>query len=278
MREPRSRSLFGEIVSRPDDAVDLAEASLLIACEAYPDLEVARYLSRLEQMAAAMRERVGVAARAEDLVPTLNAYLFGELGFRGNTEDYYDPRNSFLNDVLDRRMGIPITLSALYIEVGGRLGLAVDGVGLPGHFIVKAAGPQGDMLIDPFHGGTLLSEEDCQRRLDRIYDGRVQMEPAMLAPCGRKPMLARMLRNLKAIYTKADDYPHALGTIELLLKIQPDSAEDMRDRGLLHVALDCYGLAARDLETYLGMAPGAPDGPVVRATIERMRHKQARVN
>jgi regulator of sirC expression with transglutaminase-like and TPR domain len=278
LREPRSRSLFGEIVSRPDDAVDLAEASLLIACEAYPDLEIARYLKHLEQMAAAMRERVRGAARAEELVSALNTYLFGELGFRGNTEEYYDPRNSFLNDVLDRRMGIPITLSALYIEVGSRLGLAVDGVGLPGHFIVKAAGPQGDMLIDPFHGGALLSEQDCQRRLDRIYEGRVQMEPSMLAPCGRKPMLARMLRNLKAIYTKADDYPHALGTIELLLKIRPDSAEDVRDRGLLHVALDCYGLAARDLETYLSMAPGASDGPVVRATIERMRHKQARVN
>jgi regulator of sirC expression with transglutaminase-like and TPR domain len=278
LREPRSRSLFGEIVARSDDAVDLAEASLLIACEAYPDLEVPRYLARLEEMAVSLRERLAGAADAPDLISALNRYLFGELGFRGNTENYYDPRNSFLNDVLDRRTGIPITLSALYIEVGRRVGLAVEGVGLPGHFIVKAAGPQGDILVDPFHGGALLSQEDCQRRLDRIYEGRVQMEPSMLAPCGRKPMLARMLRNLKAIYTQLEDHPRALGTLELLLKIQPDSAEDVRDRGLLYAALDCYGLAARDLEAYLGMAPGAPDRVALKATIEQLRHKRARVN
>jgi regulator of sirC expression with transglutaminase-like and TPR domain len=207
-------------------------------------------------------------------VRALNALLFDEEGFHGNVSDYYDPRNSFLNDVLDRRTGIPITLSTVYIEVGRRAGLEVEGVGLPGHFVVRVEGT----LVDPFHGGAVLSEEDCQKRLDRIYGGRLQLDESMLAACERKAILARTLRNLKAIYTKTGDYARALNAVELTLRVEPGSLDDLRDRGLLHAALDCYALAAGELEEYLEKAGGAPGADQVRRKVAELRASAARVN
>ena len=194
----------------------------------------------------------------------LNHYLFQELGFRGNTEQYYDARNSYLNEVLDRRTGIPITLSLVYIEVGRRAGLEVEGVGLPGHFVVRVQTPARGLLVDPFHGGTLLSEKDCQERLDRIFSGKVKLEPKMLRPCGHKDMVERVLRNLKAIHLRDEDKLRALRVVDLLVALQPTSAEDLRDRGVLYAALDCYGVAARDLESYLALAPRAKDAEELR--------------
>jgi regulator of sirC expression with transglutaminase-like and TPR domain len=267
---------FSRLVSGPDASVDLAEASLLIASGEYPDLDVPRYLERLDEMGREVRGRL--PRGSGPALDCLNAYLFGEEGFRGNVEDYYDPRNSFLNDVMDRRTGIPITLSTVYIEVARRAGLGVFGVGLPGHFLVGALAAGRPILVDPFHGGALLSEADCQKRLDRVYEGRVRLEREMLAPCPRKGILARMLRNLKVIYVKVDDYPRALRTIDLLLRLDPRSAEDLRDRGLLHAAYGCYGLAAADLEACLALAPGAPEALALRAKVLEMRSKAARLN
>ena len=259
--------------------VDLAHASLLIASEEYPDLDIQRYLEQLDALAATLRSRL------EDLRPAavvagLNRLLFAEEGFHGNQEDYYDPRNSFLNDVLDRRTGIPITLCTVYIEVGRRAGLDLDleGVGLPGHFIVRVADASAEILVDPFHGGAVLSEEDCQKRLDRIYEGRVKLAPALLAPCERKAILARLLRNLKAIYVKADDYPRALKIVDLLVSLLPADPGEIRDRGLIHAALDCYALAAGDLETYLEREPASPETAALRQKIAEMRHQAARLN
>jgi regulator of sirC expression with transglutaminase-like and TPR domain len=277
--ESHSRRRFSELVSRPDEAVDLAEAALLIACEEYPELDVSRYLAQLDEMGAAFRGRVGANPGPVTLVRVLNGYLFEEEGFRGNDQDYYDPRNSFLNDVLDRKTGIPITLSTVYMEVARRAGLVVDGVGLPGHFIVKVTGPRHDILIDPFHRGALLSEEDCQRRLDRVYGrGKVKMEPQMLARVDRKHVLARMLRNLKAIYMKREDHARALSIVDLLLRVNPHSGEDLRDRGLLYAALDCYAPAAKDLEAYLALLPGAPEAGTLQEKVAEMRQKAARVH
>lgn len=278
MTESRSRRRFSDIVSRPDAAVDLAEASLLIACEEYPDLDVAGYVLRVEAMAEALRERLAVEPRPERAVMALNRYLFHEEGFRGDTESYYDPRNSYLNEVLDRRLGIPITLSTVYMEIARRVGLEVEGVGLPGHFIVRVHAGRHAFLVDPFHGGALLSAQDCQRRLDRIFGGKVRIEERMLAPCPRKDMLARMLRNLKVIYLKGQDYGRALRVVELLLRADPESAEDLRDRGILYGALDCYGLAVADLETYLILAPGAPEAHALSARIAELRGKAARLH
>ena len=272
-QEPAARRTFAEVVAGPDERVDLARAALLIACVEYPALDVGRYLDRMDAMAAGLRQRLDGGSPAA-AVRALNALLFDEEGFKGNLDDYYDPRNSFLNDVLDRRMGIPITLSTVYIEVGRRAGLSVDGVGLPGHFVVRVEG----QLVDPFHGGIALSQDDCQKRLDRIYGGRLKLDDAMLAPCDRKAILARTLRNLKAIYTKAEDFTRALGVVELLLRVEPDSADELRDRGMIHAALDCYALAASDLEEYLRRAGNAPGADEVRQKAAELRRSAARVN
>jgi regulator of sirC expression with transglutaminase-like and TPR domain len=267
---------FSSLVSGPDASVDLAEASLLIAAGEYPGLDAARYVEKLDRMGRESRQRMGRSPH--DAVAALNGYLFDEECFRGNVEDYYDPRNSYLSDVIDRRIGIPITLSVVYMEVARRAGLEVFGVGLPGHFLVRAEGRGGPVLVDPFHGGALLSESDCQNRLDRVFGGRVRLEPGMLAPCARKDILARVLRNLKAIYVKADDYRRGLRTLDLLLSLDPGSAEDRRDRGLLHAAFDCYTLAAADLEAYLALAPAAPEASALLVKINEMRSLAARLN
>jgi len=274
--ESSSRDQFSRLVSGPDASVDLAEAALLIASEEYPGLDVPRYLGKLDRMGRDVQARL--RDRPEDALEAVKGYLFEQEGFRGNTEDYYDPRNSFLNDVLDRRTGIPITLSTIYIEVARRAGLDACGVGLPGHFLVRAEAGERSVLVDPFHGGALLSEADCQKRLDRVFGGRVRLEPEMLAPCTRKEILARMLRNLKAIYVKADDYPRALRAMDLLLRLDPGSGEDLRDRGLLHAAFDCYSLAASDLEAYLALVPAATEAPALKVKIMEMRSKAARLN
>ncbi len=277
-QESWSRREFAEIVTGPDPTVDLAHASLLIACEEYPDLDVPRYLARLDEMGAALRDRLADEPRPERSVMALNRYLFQEEGFRGNTEEYYDPRNSYLNEVIDRRTGIPITLSTVYMEIAGRAGLDVEGVGLPGHFIVRVRTGRHALLIDPFHAGALLSQKDCQQRLDRIFGGKVKIETRMLAPCGRKAMLERMLRNLKAIHIKAQDFRRGLGIVALLLALHPDSMEDLRDRGILYAALDCYALAVRDLEAYLALAPPSAETEEVVARVAVLRQKAARIH
>jgi regulator of sirC expression with transglutaminase-like and TPR domain len=266
------------MLSREDGAVDLAEAALLIARQEYPALDVPRYLTRLDEMGAELRERLLQEPRPERAVMALNRYLFQEQGFHGNTEEYYDPRNSYLNDVLDRKTGIPITLSTVYIEVAARAGIEVEGVGLPGHFIVRVQTPLRGFLIDPFHCGALLSERECQDRLDRIFGGRVKMEARHLARCGRKAMLERMLQNLKAIYVKQGDLQRALRAVELLLTVEPENANEIRDRGTIYAALDCYALAARDLETYLARNPRAPQAEELKAKVAVLRHKAALVN
>ena len=273
MQQPEARRQFVEIVAGPDETVDLAQAALLIACEEYPGLDVEAYLRRMEDLAAAVALRTvggGPGARRR----ALHEVLFEEEGFHGNADDYYDPRNSFLNDVLDRRTGIPITLSTVYMEVARRAGIVVEGVGLPGHFVVRTEGT----LVDPFHGGAVISEDDCQKRLDRIYGGRLRLDEAMLAACERKAILGRTLRNLKAIYTKAGDFTRALSVVELLIGLEPQALEERRDRGLLHAALDCYALAAGELEDYLDRAKNAPGAAQVRQKIAELRASAARVN
>ena len=278
MEDSSSRKQFARVLACPDDAVDLAEAALLIACEEYPALDLPHYLARLDGMAQSVRQRISPAARADRAVAALRRYLFEEEGFRGNEQDYYDPRNSFLNEVIDRRTGIPITLSVVYIEVARRAGLRAVGVGLPGHFLVRVSGGGADLLVDPYHGGIALSEGDCQERLNRIYGGRLKVDAAMLAPCGPKALLARMLRNLKAIYLKSGDHERALAIVDLLLRVNPHSGEDLRDRGLVYAALDCYTLAARDLEAWADLFPGAPEAADLRQRAAEFRVKAARVN
>jgi regulator of sirC expression with transglutaminase-like and TPR domain len=227
------RQLFTEAVNGPENRLDLARTALLIASEAYPGLDILRYVAKLEVMAAAVRAAVTTTDDPALKIESLNAYLFKERGFRGNAEEYYDPRNSFLNDVIDRRLGIPITLSVIYMEVGRRVGMPLQGVGMPGHFIMKYAEPKGDIYIDPFNQGQILSRQACEELIQQLHSEPVPFQETFLAPVSKKQILARMLMNLKAIYIHTKDYLKALSVVERLLIIQPDVEQEMKDRAAL---------------------------------------------
>jgi len=227
------RQLFVEAVSAPENRLDLGRATLLIAGEEYPGLDILRYVAKLEAMAAAVRPGVTTTDDPITKIEHLNSYLFEERGFRGNTQEYYDPRNSFLNDVLDRRLGIPITLSVVYMEVGRRVGMPLHGVGMPGHFIMKYVDAQGDIYIDPFSKGRILSRAACEGLLQDIYGEPVPFQETFLAPVSKKQILSRILMNLKAIYLHTKDYLKALSIVERQLIIQPNTEQEMKDRAAL---------------------------------------------
>jgi regulator of sirC expression with transglutaminase-like and TPR domain len=227
------RQLFTEAVTGPENRLDLGRAALLIASEEYPGLDILRYVAKLEVMAAAVRPAVTTTDDPTLKIEYLNAYLFEERGFRGNAEEYYDPRNSFLNDVVDRGLGIPITLSIVYMEVGRRVGMPLQGVGMPGHFIMQYAEPEEDIYIDPFNRGRMLSRQACEELIQQLYGEPVPFHETFLAPVSKKQILARMLMNLKAIYIQTKDYLKALSVVERLLIIQPDAEQEMKDRAAL---------------------------------------------
>jgi regulator of sirC expression with transglutaminase-like and TPR domain len=245
---------------------ELLPAALAIARVEYPALDVMPYLRQIDRMGADARARIAdVADRPSLATRALNEYLFDELGFRGNRERYDDPRNSFLNEVLDRRTGIPITLAVVYIEVARRAGLAVDGVNFPGHFLLRvsldsAGALQADdaerlMIIDPFHGGASLSESDCRQLLREHVGDEAAFDASLLEPATRLHIVTRMLVNLKRLYVRMRSFPQARFVSDLLLTIDPSAIAELRDRGLLAYHLEDFAAALRDLEAYLRLRP-----------------------
>lgn len=247
--------------------MDLAEAALLIAEDAYPGLDVDAYLQKLDDLAEPLRPSWRAYAPLEEMVATLNGHLFGEIGFRGNREAYYDPRNSYLNEVLDRKLGLPITLSVVYMEVARRLGLTVAGVGLPGHFIVSAERDGTSLLLDPFNGGEILGVEDCERLVQEAQGDTVPFAEAQLAPIRKRQILTRMLNNLKRTYLMRDDAVAAWPVVEKMVCLNPESAVDRRDRGLVAYRLNNFAQARQDLRFYLDRRPGAPDRVAIQASL-----------
>jgi len=227
------RQLFVDTVSGPENRLDLGRACLLIAGEEYPGLDMLRYVAKLEAMAAAVRPGVTTTDDPITKIEHLNRYLFEERGFRGNAREYYDPRNSFLNDVLDRRLGIPITLSVVYMEVGRRLSMPLHGVGMPGHFIMKYVDAEQEIYIDPFSKGRILSRTACEELLQDIYGEPVPFQETFLASVSKKQILSRILMNLKAIYVHTKDYLKALSVVERQLIIQPNTEQEVKDRAAL---------------------------------------------
>ena len=211
----------------------------------------------------------------------LNEFLFDELGFSGNTDDYYDPRNSFLNEVLDRRVGIPITLSILYIEIGTRVGLALEGVSFPGHFLVKSATDEGDVVLDPFAGGVPVAEEDLVQRLEARFgeeQARLAPLPQLLVAAHKKDILVRMLRNLKAIYLHREAWEKALTTMNRILLIAPNLPEEVRDRAELYERLECFRPALDGFRHYMELSPAAPEAMDVRRKIIDLERIASRLN
>lgn len=262
-----------------DDRIDLVRAALTIACTEYPDLDVEHYVRLVDDLAKATESRISDIGDAQETITALNGVLFLESGLRGNRKDYYDPRNSFLNDVLDRGFGIPITLALIYMEVGRRLGFPLFGVGLPGHFLLKHYDVDGrETLIDCFNGGNILSPQDCQRKLDEIYAGQMTLRPEFLFAVSRRQMLTRILNNLKNVYLTARNFRKALPIVDLILVIYPRSPEDVKQRAMLHYGLGQTKAAADDLEEYLKMSPDASDSDEIRQTALSLRRMLALMN
>lgn len=262
-----------------DDEIDLVRAALTIARSEYPDLDADAYVARVDDLAHRAQARITEVGDAGQTIAALNHVLFEDAGLRGNRDDYYDPRNSFLNDVLDRGLGIPITLAVIYMEVGRRLGFPLFGVGMPGHFLLKHYDIDGkETLIDCFSGGDILSPQDCQQRLDEIYAGQMTLRPEFLFAVSRRQILTRILNNLKTIYLAARNFRKTLPLVDLLLVIYPRSPEDVKQRALLRYNLGQNKGAAEDLENYLKMSPDASDADEVRQTSLSIRRMLALMN
>lgn len=262
-----------------DASIDLAAAALAIARTEYPLLDAAYYLGRLEALAKRVRSRMRGNPTAREVIALLNRVLFDEEGLRGNRDDYYDPRNSFLNDVLDRRLGIPITLSLVYMDVARRVGFPIAGTGMPGHFLLKHYDVMaGEIIIDAFNRGRIVGNAECQQRLDEIYSGQIELQPEFLQPVTHREILTRMLNNLRQIYFTQRNMTKGLATLDLLLAIPPRSPELLRERALVRLNLEHYLGAAQDLGAYLQLCPEAPDADDVRETLDMLRQLLARLN
>ena len=283
---------FTELLSREDAGIDLARACLQIAEDAYPGLDVDGYLGEIERFAGRLRARLGPAASTEDRVIALNEFLFGDLGFHGNTTDYYDPRNSYLNEVIDRRRGLPLTLSVLYMEIGRRIDLRLEGVSFPGHFLVRMRMRGGTLVLDPFAGGAPQSGDELRERLKRVIPRATEgwkdaargvavadlpLEQ-FLEPATKRQILARLLRNLKGVYLERDRPERLLQVLNRMVIVAPDAATERRDRGYVYQKLECWRPALQDLADYLKQAPDAADVPEVRAQVVELSRRCARLN
>lgn len=255
---------FRQAVDRPEGKIDLGRAALTVALTDYPDLDIAAYLGRIDRLALEVMRRSDGDGDVYHSIAALNHVLFSQHGFRGNRDDYYNPKNSFLNDVIDRKTGIPITLSVLYIEVARRIGIALEGVGFPGHFLVKYGHGHEQIFIDPFDQGEIKSPEELSRMLDNLSGRKVALKPQFLESTRTKQILERILMNLKAIYLRNHALGEALAVLDRLIILDPAAADEIRDRGAVYLQLECFSQAREDFESYLRLAPNARDAAAIR--------------
>ncbi len=275
MRAPArsARGLLGEAVQKSERDLELGRAVLLIAQEEYPQLPVERYMMRLDALAEAAKDRLDDETAGPVVLRELIRTLYEREGFRGNKEAYHDPRNSFLNDVLDRRLGIPLTLGIILLEVGWRLELPLEGVNFPGHFLIRYRGASQNLLIDPFDNGRIRFEDEAQELLDQVYGGIVRMQDAFLRSATKRDMIHRLLVNLKGLYVNVRDDERALAVVERLLLLRPDFPGERRDRGMLLVKLGRSSEAKEQLQRYLEFAPQAADAPRIRSLVRRLERE-----
>lgn len=269
-----ARQRLAALVADPGP-LPLLDATLLIAAEEHPELDLAVQVARVETIGAMARERITPLSNPFARVEAVRALLYDEIGFRGNVAHYDDPRNSYLDDVLDRKLGIPLTLSLIHMEVMRAAGMRAEGVGLPGHFIVRVVEQERSLLLDPFHGGQIVTVEDCRDLVIRTTGRGSLFRRDSLDQAPPRAMLTRLLLNLKRIHLAAGDYNRALSIVERLLLIAPGDAKEIRDRGLLLAHLGQPGAAVDDLESYLALAPQAPDADSVRGRLAWILKKMA---
>ncbi len=274
--ETPARRRFATLIAREE--IPLVETALAIAEEEYPGLAERAYLARIEELAASARRRLPERRSSADALRAVRQVLFDEAGFRGNEADYYDPRNSFLNEVLDRKLGIPISLSVLFLAVARQVGLTVEGVAFPGHFLVTHRAAGRELFIDPYRGGELLTAADCAERYRALTHGKGAFDPRFLESATTSQILGRMLHNLKKIYAELGDDLRTLWTIDRLLLLFPGNLAERRDRGLVSARLGGRDAAVADLEAYLAASPGAGDAREVRELAQTLRQGRTFLN
>lgn len=267
----KARQSFMEIAALDEETLFLDRAALIMATEEYPDLDIQEYLQRLDVYAARAETLIGEDRSAVNIIKNINEVLFVQEGLRGNDEDYYDPRNTYLNEVLDRKLGISVSLSVIYMEVAKRISFPIKGIGFPGHFLIKHVDKDRDIIVDAFNLGRILTLNDCQELLDKIYNGTVSMNPSLLQPMEKRAILTRMLYNLKGIYTQKEQYPQALSVIEKILMLNPWTPSEMRDRGLIYMQTSLFAKALADLESYLAHAVAPDDSSYIQNHIKMLR-------
>ncbi|MCC7161826.1 MAG: transglutaminase family protein [Anaerolineae bacterium] len=272
------RSEFERVIALPEAEIDLAEGALIVAGDEYPDLAVEYYLARVDEMAGVLQRRITEARDAHEVIGALNTYLFDELGFYGNVNDYYDPRNSYLNEVLDRRTGLPITLCVVVLALARRLGLPIFGVGLPGHFVVKWQDTENEIVFDPFNGGEILDRNGVRARVRETVHPLAPFQASWLDAVGPKYILGRMLQNLKAVLVRAEELERARFVVDKLLLLNPRAGEEIRDLGLLSLKLGAHRQAAVLLEQYLLAHGDAADAPLMRVYLKRALEQVERLN
>jgi regulator of sirC expression with transglutaminase-like and TPR domain len=268
--------LLRELADDPNAPLDVAEVALYLAADEYPDLFIPDYLQQLDDLADGADSYAGGAW--EERVAGLCYYLFDEEGFVGNTADYYDPCNSYMNDVLDRRLGLPITLSVLAMSVGARLGLDIVGIGLPGHFIAKAEHGSEALLFDPFHGGQFLTIEACEQLVQAVTGHPFQLTTAALTATPNAMIVMRMLNNLKNIYAQRDDYRRTARILQRQRQLAPNDLTLRRDLGITLVRAEQPGPALDHLHAYLKAASAAPDAADIRTLLAQAKRDIARWN
>ena len=275
-----SPSDFEALVSKPDEALDIARIALALAMDAYPGLDAGTYLAWLDTTAEAIADAADLRMPLPERLAMLDRQLFEVEGFRGNRDDYFDPRNSFLNDVIERRTGIPITLSVVYLEVGWRLGLPLVPVSFPAHFLVASTGSR-RVFIDPFNRGARVPPAELVVRLAPITGSVEQARqslPKATAPASRRAVAMRILRNLKGIYERQGDLERLLVVSNRMVALDPEDATARRERGHVLARLECYRAACHDYLHYLRLAPFAGDAADIRERVDRLRPIATRLN
>ncbi|MBW2293717.1 MAG: tetratricopeptide repeat protein [Deltaproteobacteria bacterium] len=276
MPENIARERFLEATRGRDEAIDLAEVCFWISAEANPVLDVECCRQKLDALADELRPRLSTAESVSEKVSLINHFLFAEQKFCGNRGDYYDADNSYLDCVLERRTGIPITLSVLWLAVAERLELPAHGIGFPGHFLIGVAADP-PIYVDAF-SGICMSVEDCRTRLREIAGREARFDPGMLAPATHRQILARVLRNLKQVHAQGSNYRQAVACIDRILILEPDHPIELRDRGLMHRALECWSSAHEDLERFLLLAPDGPGASDVRIVLNDLDMRIAHIH
>jgi regulator of sirC expression with transglutaminase-like and TPR domain len=274
----RIREDFLKMMQQPEPSFELARAALLVAAESDPTLDVEAELRLLHGWAQELATRIDPEWNNLQRLARLRAFVFEELGFKGAVKDYYSPSNSLFHEVLRRRRGIPLTLAIVMLEVGWGIGMPLEGVSFPGHFLVRLSGEPGDLLLDPYSHGTSVHEEDCRQMLLDSTGGRVDFDQQMLASVGKRAMIGRLLRNLKDAYLRAGDDEQALSATDRLLLFDPRDVDQTRDRGLLLFRLHRYGPALESLRSYLAEAPGAADREAIERHVAHLRSLTAELN